>query len=507
MKKFALFSVNELKDIVEFAVALREIGWEIIATDNCLNALKKSGIPAISVADFAGVSEKFKFPATLHPKFEAALTDDDYFQRIELVYDITYGAQDGFDVGGNTLLALAVKGNRLPVASYEMMKSAVNYLHKAKEIPDEFRKKIISDVIVKITDYYIETAKRVSCGGTEYIKAKSCYGLLNGENPYQNASLLTFAAEDKLSLSAFKLISANKPCFTNMADLDCVTETITRLASSFNINYKKQPFIAVAAKHGNACGIGMDWESKGASIEKALWGNPLAIWGGEVILNFKLEKEEAELLTASDIRKKMLGAGGWMLDVIACAELSDEARVILGLRKNTKLFENSALCSPWIRKDASYRFVRGGLLRQAPADYCLDFSRLDWNIDTDCSDRREDLIIAWAAAFTSFHGGNEVAIAKGQKLLACAGGPSTVDAAKTAVSRAVDIHGNIRDSVFCADAFFPFTDAPLILVAAGVVCGVVPAGGKKYSEVKEYFTKNKIPVGFIPEQFRGFCRH
>ena len=87
------------------------------------------------------------------------------------------------------------------------------------------------------------------------------------------------------------------------------------------------------------------------------------------------------------------------------------------------------------------------------------------------------------------------------------GGPSTVAAAETAVLRAKEWgHGTV-DSIFAADAFFPFTDAPEVLRDTGCRCGVVPIGGKNESLVKSFFLENSIPVVFIPEQYRGFCRH
>ena len=61
--------------------------------------------------------------------------------------------------------------------------------------------------------------------------------------------------------------------------------------------------------------------------------------------------------------------------------------------------------------------------------------------------------------------------------------------------------------MFGADAFFPFTDAPSLLVDAGCVAGVVPSGGRSKMEVENYFLKNKIKVAFIDEMYRGFCRH
>lgn len=81
-----------------------------------------------------------------------------------------------------------------------------------------------------------------------------------------------------------------------------------------------------------------------------------------------------------------------------------------------------------------------------------------------------------------------------------------MDATENALQRAKKYH-QTKNSVFCADAFFPFTDAPENLIQEGCIGGLVPAGGKKYSEMVKFFKDKNLIVGFMPEQYRGFCRH
>ena len=87
------------------------------------------------------------------------------------------------------------------------------------------------------------------------------------------------------------------------------------------------------------------------------------------------------------------------------------------------------------------------------------------------------------------------------------GGPSTVDAALVAIMRAKDCGHNLKGSVFAADAFFPFIDAPQLLCDAGLKAGLVPRGGKRHKAVKDFFKEKGISVAYLPEEYRGFCRH
>lgn len=509
MKKYVLFSVNETNGLIDFSRAVSSLNWSIVATEKPFIFLRDAGIEVISVADFVGIHDDYSFPPTLHPKIEYALTSKDAAESIELVYDIPYSLDVGNDVGGHTLLALAIKGNKLPIFSYADMREAVKIISSHGKVPDDIRRQFISKANLQIVRHYTHLLQNLGGGKYDAVLMQERYKLLNGENPYQiPADFMAVESSDTLSIERFNLITHNTPCFTNMADFDCIVETFCKISLAFYKNKNKIPFIAIAAKHGNACGVGTDWQYPLTAIRKALWGNPLAIWGGEFIVNFPLTKEAADMLYANNERKQKFGGDKWMLDIIISPAISEDAYDILSKRKNTKIFTNKALSMPALpAAEWSYRFVRGGILRQPLNSYILDLQDVKWVAEPMSDEQVDSAIIAWGCSFTSFHGGNEVVVARDGRLLGIGGGPSTVDAAEIAISRSLKYNHSLADAVFGADAFFPFTDAPSLLVDAGCVAGVVPSGGRNKIEVENYFLKNKIKVAFIDEIYRGFCRH
>ena len=115
--RIALFSVSDLREIAGFGAVFDGMGWKIVATRDACAALRAAGIPAVRIDEFTGTTEQYPFPPTLHPRVEEALTAPEGKERIELVYDIPYPLERGNDVGGMTLLALAVKGGRTAVAA------------------------------------------------------------------------------------------------------------------------------------------------------------------------------------------------------------------------------------------------------------------------------------------------------------------------------------------------------------------------------------------------------
>ena len=507
MKGRALFSLYDTSRAVEFAEQLIKSDWEIIGSDETVKVLKANNIPVSNITDFINTKENFGFPPTLHPKIELALTDD-CKNRIDLVYILTYPLSEGIDVGGHTILALAAKGGRIPITNNNDMELVVKEIVKKGTIS----KSLCSEYIYKANyvnaKHYASVIKNQD--NHEILFGNKSYNLLTGENPYQvPASAFISEHSDSLSLFSLKKVSGEEPCFTNMADADCILQTLCFSAEAFNLNIGKIPYICIAAKHGNACGMGVSFESAESAIEIALWGNPRSIWGGELITNFLVDKKLAEILLQSSKREKIFNSAFWMLDLIIAPSFSNDAINILGKRKRRKLFENSALTKPFIKViNNSFRMVRGGFLRQPSASYILNLKECsNVNLNNFDKDKIVSTIIAWVVAFTSNHGGNEVAIAKNNNLLGVGGGPSTLEAANVAIKRALECSHNCTNAVFAADAFFPFDDAPKALVEAGCNAGIVPGGGKMFNDIKKYFSDNNVQCVFIPEKYRGFCRH
>lgn len=504
--KRALFSLYTLERVEEFARDLCDMGWEIIASKETFEVLVKNGLPVTDIKKFTGIAEDYSFPPTLHPKIEAYLTSD-CDQRIDLVYVIPYPLSAGNDVGGRTLLSLAAKGKRIPVMTVKDMDLVIRELKNEGNISDSVYRDLVNKANALVASHYDDLLVKRDL--YDLIFGKFEYELKNGENPYQvPAGLFSLKNGDALSICNFKRLSADAPCFTNLADSDSILYTMCVSTVAFKMRYSKVPYICITAKHGNPCGMGISWKEPLLAVDKALFGNPRAVWGGEVVTNFEITEAIAMALFKSKKREELFGDALWMLDLILAPIFAKEAVNLLGRRNNRKLLENKALLTPDISlSEYVYRFVRGGFLRQPPNNFVLDFSKVNLIGEKMEENTIDTLVIAWAVAWSSNHGGNEVAIAKESQLLSAGGGPSTVDAALTAVSRGRDYGHDLSGAVFAANAFFPFTDAPEILVEAGLKTGLVPRGGKQKSAVEDFFLKKGLNMVYLDERYRGFCRH
>ncbi len=510
MPKFALISLFDTSNVIWVATELNLLGWKIIATEETFSILKANGIPFIDIKDYVSLNENYKIPPTLHPKIESALTDDSFSSKIDIVFDIPYPIENGIDVGGHTLLALALKGDRVPVTTYKDIEEVIYQLKDKGTIPGDLKRRLQNVAFLKINHHSSQLLSKKDESVSIITLARDT-DLQNGENPYQIPAYINYdrsLQDDPYSLKSFERVSGNKPCYTNIADMDSLLNTLYLASKAFYKYHNKVPYISIAGKHGNACGMAVSWESPENTIEQCLWANPIAVWGGEFVANYSITKKLANLIKKSERRKSTIGSSNWMLNIVCAADIDEESLQVLGERKNSILFKNISLHKPEMSPEYKIiKQVKGGFLTQPPYSFILDINSLDW-IDNDLSEESvNSIIISWAVAYTSFHGGNEVAIASGNKLISAGGGPSTVEAAQIAVWRAKNCSHGLENSAFAADAFFPFTDAPGILLDAGCRCGVVPAGGVKHDIIKGYFQENNLNVGFISEEYRGFCRH
>ena len=504
-RPIALLSLSDFSNVRENAQALTDAGWTIVASRETVDVLQETQIPVTPIEDYLDFYQELPFPPTLHPQIEHALTMD-ADKRIDMVYVVPYQTDIGLDVGGRTLLALAAKGERLPVMTPADFASVVAEITAEGEVSENTRSRLIRLVYTELAQFY----GALSGDGDVPMHLSAPREIMHGENPYQESAALYQVTDwnDPLGIAKFAWHSETLPCFTNLADMDALINTmvLANLASAECLG--AAPHVAIGAKHGNPVGMAFDDNDPGAAIERALFGSARSVWGGEFIVNFPVDAQLAERLVSSQDRHDRLGNGNWMLDVVCAPSFTDEARAIIGKRRARKVMENPSLANPALAAHPwQYRHVRGGFLRQPIHDYVLDFQaceRMGGELDRHAT---IDLLIAWSVAWTSNHGGNEVALTKDGVLLACAGGPSTVEATQTTLTRARANGHDVTGAAFAANAFFPFTDGPELLCAAGVTRGLVPAGGRNEDLVRKYFSEHGVFMVYLPGEYRGFSRH
>jgi phosphoribosylaminoimidazolecarboxamide formyltransferase/IMP cyclohydrolase len=296
-------------------------------------------------------------------------------------------------------------------------------------------------------------------------------------------------------------------------------QTITHISSGFELNFgKRAPYIAIAVKHGNACGVGLGAKPMDA-LMKMIDGDVRAIHGGSIFTNFKIDEEEAETL----IHYSMKPEARRLLDTVTAPDFSNIAVEILARKKGKcRIVVNNNLGNltpdDLDVKERS-RFIRDGFLTQPNYTFVPNFSDAIVEGNKEILKKENivsDLILAWAIGSTS--NSNTITIVRDGKLIGNGvGQQDRVGAAKLAISRADDAasslynsdsKANLENSVAYSDSFFPFPDGPKVLIDRGVKIIFATSGSVNDTSVIESCKQQGVTLVLFPDKIaRGFAWH
>ncbi|MDD5489713.1 MAG: hypothetical protein PHP25_03500 [Candidatus Moranbacteria bacterium] len=534
-RKIALISVYNKKDIEKFAKDLVALGWEIISSGGTAKYLAGLGIKVRDVAELVGGKailghrvvtlsreihaglmarpnieedieelEKLNIPfidlvcVDLYPLSEAiAKKDADYDSVIEAT-----------DVGGPTLIRSAAKGGRIVICDPEDRDWVIGEIRESGDVSKEKRIELAAKSEYTIAKYCLESAKFHSKENYTGSIGEQVLETLYGENAYQTpGKLYSLKNDDPLSLDKFEVLTDMAPSYNNLCDIDRLLQTLTHIVAGFEINKIPTKFFGVAVKHGNSCGASYG-DDKIEVIKKVIEGDPRAIFGGLVMLNFEIGEKEAETLLTHLMDK----AQRRLLDGIVAPAFSEKA-IELTRRKKDKcrLIANPALAK--LKKDSldkakRFRYARGGFITQPNYTFVLDFSLPE--IKTHGKLRESamsDILLAWAIAATS--NSNTITLVKDGKLIGNGvGQQDRVGCCELALKRTRDAGHDARGAVAASDSFFPFPDGPETLIKSGVKTIFSTSGSRKDEETQKICSEKNVLLVQIPDKLaRGFFGH
>lgn len=338
-----------------------------------------------------------------------------------------------------------------------------------------------------------------------------------GENAYQTPAIwFKENSDDPLALHNFT-IHAGNPSFVNITDVDRALHTMTHIAAAIEVNkLENWNSIVLGLKHGNLCGgsIGLDNRHE-STVKKMLIGNPRAIFGGTVVCNFKITPEIAEIL----LRHGTKDGKRRPLDIVVGSDITEGAIEVLK-RTNDRclIMTNPALSSlskESIDSQKIRRRVRGGWLEQPNYEFILDlhsasevkkYGKMVGSFAEQYIDI--DTVLAWAVCATS--NSNTITLAKDRMIIANAvGQQDRVGAVELAIKIAKDSNHQCTYTVAVSDSFFPFPDAPNLLMGAGVSRILATSGSINDPAIIELFkdSETKELVHISDKIARGFFGH
>lgn len=534
MKKIALLSVYHKEGIVEFARELAELGWRLIASGGTARAVAEAGIPVDDVSTLVGGKAILGHRVvTLSREIHAGLLSRDTpedraelaqlgIPRIGLVCVDLYPLDaeiadpahtresviEKTDIGGPTMLRSAAKGRRIVVCDPKDRQPVIEWLKTGKPDEDRFVTGLVAKAESLCGRYALRSASYHGDGDTQSMTGTRIRTFCYGENPWQMpATHYAVGSDDPLALEKFRLIAGDEPSFNNLVDVDRLLQTVTHIAAGFHKNHGKVPAIAVGVKHGNPCGAAFS-EKPTEAVERMIAGDPRAIFGGVVMLNFPMDGQAARSL-----RTHMVTEGQRrILDTVIAPSFTEDAIILLKRKGGRcRFLANPALMHldpDSIDAATRFRYVRGGFLTQPNYTYVLDLEDQDLEVIGARRPELEDaLILAWAVGSTS--NSNTVTLVHPQCLIGNGMGQTDrVTAATHAVQKARNADHDTKGSVAYSDSFFPFTDGPAVLADAGIQVILTCSGSVRDGQVKAFCRDRGVTLYMIPNaKARGFFGH
>lgn len=526
MQQTALLSVYNKTGIVDFAKQLVDLGWKLLASEGTAKELEKAKVPVEDISKLVGGPILGHQVVTLSRKIHAGLLASSEEERqlkllgiprIDLVCVGLYSLQEEInnkeanarlvlektDIGGPALLRSAAKGKRIVISELADRQPVIEWLKKGRPEKEEFIDSLAAKAEATTAKYSLISAHYHSKGKIEGFIGHKHSEPLYGENPWQSRSVLfSLDSNDPLALRRFKLIAGEDPSFVNWTDIDRLLQTITHISAAWKINYKKDPLVAVAVKHGNACGASVGEDSIKV-LKSMINGDTRAIFGGSIMTNFPFDGRAAEILLTYKSKSKRL------LDSISAPRFSKQAIVFLQRRGGKcRFLANPALKRPLLDHSSRFRQVRGGFLLQPNYTFVLDLKDPQLEGIGRATKRQEaDLLLAWAIGSTN--NSNTITLVREGCLIGNGvGQQDRVGAAKLAITRAKDAGHKINDAVAYSDSFFPFLDGPAELVKAGVKAILASSGSVSDEKVKQFCVEQGVALYLIPDKVgRGFYGH
>ncbi|MBV6521603.1 MAG: Bifunctional purine biosynthesis protein PurH [Gemmatimonadaceae bacterium] len=503
----ALLSVSDKSGLVDFALGLAALGWDLVSTGGTARVLRDAGL---SVRDVASITD---FPEmldgrvkTLHPAVHGALLArrdlPEHLQAlanhaiapIDLVAVNLYpfretAARAGvapdevveqIDIGGPSMLRSAAKN----FASVWVVADPADYAQVIDALSAgagdvEYRRRLAEKAFAHTAGYDAAIAswfaeqrhERFPEALTVCLERKQT--LRYGENPGQRAALYL----ERRGEGVGRLVQrgGKELSFNNFLDLEGALMAL-------------DPFgddpCCVIVKHTTPCGLAVGTDALDA-YTRALACDPVSAFGSVIAFSTDVDERAANAISAL------------FVECVVAPVFSETAIDMLGRKKNLRVLEGR------IPRDATaldMKRVPGGFLVQDRASAIADEG--EWTVVTERApspDEKRDLAFAWRAV-RSVKSNAIVLVRSGATIGIGAGQMSRVDASFLAVHKARVAGHDTIGAAIGSDAFFPFRDSIDQLAEAGVRAIVQPGGSVRDAEVIAAANEHGIAMVFTGQR-------
>ncbi len=475
----ALLSVTDKTRLVDVAAALRDHGFELVASGGTAGHLREAGFAVTGVSDLTGYPEIFGGRVkTLHPVIHGGILGprhDDFaavadqgIAPIDVVVVNLYRFEEALAGGADETTAV----EKIDIGGPTLLRAAAKNFERVTVVPDPMH---YDDFLAELAEHGGTTSRpfrlrmaaatfrrceryneAIAGWMEEHCGVREGVGLRYGENPHQGAVLRL--PGDDLAAVGVTQHGGKELSYNNIVDL----VASVKLVADFD-----EPCCGVI-KHTNPCGFGLGAGTVG--LEGALRCDPVSAFGGVFAFNAEVDLATAEILA------------GRFLEIIAAPSYTEEALARLSRKKNVRVL---TVDLPVFSRTTAGRSRAWGNLQLWQEEDAGFPEFTDMRVaagPAPDADTRRGLEMAWKVCK---HGkSNAIVVTDTTVTLGVGFGQmSRVDSVELAIAKAGNQGLDLKGAVAASDGFFPFPDGVQKLAAAGVHAIIAPGGSIRDEEV------------------------
>ena len=497
--KRALISVFDKTGILETAKSLVASNIEILSTGGTEKTLRESGIPVTNVSDYTNFPEIMDGRVkTINPLIEGGIlgfrdihlkeAEKHNIKWIDLVICNLYPfsktimrkdcnlslALENIDIGGPTMIRSAAKnlGWVCVVVDPDDYKNIGEELTKSKTISFNLRKNLSTKAFGHTAQYdvtihnYLKKEKLSDKISLSFNKHST---MRYGENPTQEAAAYQIPNNNGNNILNAKIHQGKPLSYNNIMDADAALNCIKEFDTA----------ACVVVKHANPCGVSIEGQDIVNTFIQAFSADRLSAFGGVIALNKTCNKQIAD-----EISKVFV-------EIVLAPDFDIDALKTFQKKKNLRVLSTGKILKR--KNNTEVRNIDGGILVQD-----VDVSSLNKNelkLVTNKKVADEDIstmLFGWKVlkhiksnAILTVKNNSTVGVGAGQV--------SRVDAVDIAIKKSGE---NIKNSILCSDAFFPFRDSIDRIADKGIKAIIQPGGSIRDNEVIEACNEHSIAMVF-----------
>lgn len=486
MKKRALVSTSDKKNLPQLASCLMRHGYEIIASESTLEYLNQHDINAISIEEItqlpAMIGGRVK---TLHPAIHAgilAMRNQEHldeiskwnYTAIDIVvvnfYPFTQYLQQNpnadasdvieyMDIGGPAMVRSAIKNSRWVgvITDPESYPDLIHHIDSNGNgngmIADDIKK----ELAIKAAGMIVEYDRAIF----EFLLSKGdSYRLRYGENPHQQDSYFVPTLINSKELAHdLKILQGKQLSYNNYLDLETVRKSI--LMNSGTLSF------CVVIKHATICcaAFGVDAVS---SYKTAFAQDKESSFGGIIGFNCEIDERTAQQILDNQFCEIVM-ASGCTASALEVFKQKPNIRVVIYRRLNNGGFE--------------HRTLLNGTLYQ----------NFDQVADDEHGSSDTNVQLAWNVCAVAKS--NAIVIVSNNRTVAISSGYTSRVAAVRNALKTLEEKEITDPCCLASDGFFPFSDSiELISQHPQISTVIAPQGSIRDKEVERAAEKNNITL-------------